>query len=270
MANLEDLKRYDDNYYHRSDFAGRGNIKWNRKDIARLSSAISNFNKNIDKLRTAENEAFMPSKLDYKTAKNEIFTRSELNRMINSLNRFKKENAGDLYTTQAGETLTKWERDELGLQSRIMQQRITKRIKEYTAEHGLSVNQMGDERLDALKSQLENLKQIESKKGADFNRLRMRLSEQGRSDIDYYRALIYRKNYETMLEGYQNFKHFKEFKAKLDSIKNPIKFYEFLDQNELASDIKYMYDIGGVGVSKMSDEDKFNNILLDLNIISEI
>ena len=51
-------------------------------------------------------------------------TRRELNRIINSLRRFKKEGAEELYTTQAGEQMTKWERRELGIQSGIAVRRL--------------------------------------------------------------------------------------------------------------------------------------------------
>ena len=43
----------------------------------------------------------------------EARSQHELNRVINSLKRFSKEGAEDLYVTKAGEQITKWERKEL-------------------------------------------------------------------------------------------------------------------------------------------------------------
>jgi hypothetical protein len=256
--------------YTRKDFKNQGNIKWNRSDAMKLSAAIRSFNKKIDKIKTLENENFIPGKLNYQIAKSEIFTRSELNRMIKSLNRFKKENAGDLIKTEGGEILTRWEKNELAFQSRNLRARLTRELNETITERGLSPNQMGDERIDALKSQIESLKNLNKVQGKDFENLKQRIQSQGRSDYEYYRALIYKQNYYEMIDGLKNFKNFEKFKAKLDSIKNPLNFYKFLEENELASDIQYMYDIGGKGVSRLGTEDKFNQILLNLNIIDKI
>lgn len=256
----------EDNYYKRSDFKGKGNIKWTRSDIGKLSAAIRQFNKKLDQVRTTENENYLPSKLDYKSTKEEIFTRSELNRMINSLNRFKKENAEKLYQTQAGEILTKWERLELSYNARRMKQRISNELEKMgisTVKSGM----LGNERVSNLQAQLQSLGDIETATGKQFETLKYRLQTQGRSDVDYYRALIFKENYYKMLEGYENFENYDKFKAKLDSIKNPLKFYEFLDQNDLTSDIQYMYDIGGKGVSKISSEEKFDTLLRELDII---
>lgn len=250
--------------YSRKDFSG--NIKWTRSDIGKLSAAIRQFNKKIENIRTEENKNYLPSKIEYKNIKDEILTRSELNRMINSLNRFKKENAEKLYKTEAGETLTRWEKNELSFAARRIKSRITKELSQIELEGG-QIRLMGDERVSNLKAQLENLKGIETKVGKDFERLKQRILEQGRSDTEYFKALVFKENYYKMIEGLKNFKNFDKFKEKLDSFKNPISLYKFLDQNELASDIQFMYDIGGKGVSKISTEERFDFILESLEII---
>ena len=155
--------------YTRRDFKNQGNIKWNRSDAMKLSAAIRSFNKKIDKIKTLENENFIPGKLNYQIAKSEIFTRSELNRMIKSLNRFKKENAGDLIKTEGGEILTRWEKNELAFQSRNLRARLTRELNETITERGLSPNQMGDERIDALKSQIESLKNLNKVQGKTYS-----------------------------------------------------------------------------------------------------
>ena len=119
-------------------------IKWKKGDYISLGKAISNFNKKINKLQQEENKLYLPNIIEYKEAKENITTRAELNRLINSLRRFQRESAEDLYVTQAGEEITKWERRELGIQSRIAQTRLKKELKQLQTplESGFSKVQM--------------------------------------------------------------------------------------------------------------------------------
>ena len=88
-------------------------IRWQQKDYLSLGRAVANFNKKINKLQSEEKKLYLPELKNYKEIKQNIQTRSELNRIINSLKRFSKEGAEDLYVTKAGEQITKWERQEL-------------------------------------------------------------------------------------------------------------------------------------------------------------
>ena len=99
-------------------------IRWSRSDTAKLSRAVRDFNKKINELKNEENKLYLPKEVEYKETKKEITTRRELNRVINSLKRFKKEGAEELYTTKAGEKMTRWERRELGIQSGIAIRRL--------------------------------------------------------------------------------------------------------------------------------------------------
>lgn len=88
-------------------------IRWQQKDYLSLGRAVANFNKKINKLQSEEKKLYLPELKNYKDIKENIQTRSELNRVINSLKRFSKEGAEDLYVTKAGEQITKWELKEL-------------------------------------------------------------------------------------------------------------------------------------------------------------
>ena len=88
-------------------------IRWQQKDYLSLGRAVANFNKKINELQKQEKKLYLPELKNYKDIKENIQTRQELNRVIKSLKRFSKEGAEDLYTTKAGEQLTKWERGEI-------------------------------------------------------------------------------------------------------------------------------------------------------------
>ena len=124
-------------------------IRWKKGDFIKLGKAVSQFNRKINELQREENKLYLPEIIDYKEAKENITTRRELNRLINSLRRFQREGAEDLYTTMVGENITKWERRELGIQSRIATMRIQKELNELNEplESGYSRAQMGSRRV---------------------------------------------------------------------------------------------------------------------------
>ena len=165
--------------------------------------------------------------------------------------------------------MTKWERQELGIQSRIAQTRLRKELKELNkpTDSGFSKAQMGSQRVKEIKAQIENLRQIEKKSGYEFKELKRRIKNVGKSDYLMRKALIYRENYFTMLEKtYKNFDNYEKLIAKLETFKNPKSFYEFISQNELLADIDYMYDFSGDGIFGITDNDKFNLLLESIGI----
>ena len=68
-------------------------IRWNRKDYSKLSSAVRRFNKKLGTLSGRN----LPKELTYSEVKKNITTRRELNRTINSLNRFLKEGSEEIW-----------------------------------------------------------------------------------------------------------------------------------------------------------------------------
>ena len=212
-----------------------GKINWKQGDFVRLGQAVARFNKKINELQAEENKLYLPETSSYKEAKENITTRKELNRLINSLRRFQREGAEDLYITQSGEEITKWERRELGIQSRIAQSRLQNELKTLNepTESGFSRAQMGSMRVREINAQIKNLKNIESAVGYEFNRLRERLSRMGTSDYTMKKAIVFRENYLKEMEKYSHFDNYEKLMKKLRSFTNPVSFFNFVSQNEL-------------------------------------
>lgn len=253
------ISEYKKSYRHR--------LKQN--DLIRLGQAVSSFNKKIDRIRTEENKAYIPSKVDYTTLKNEIISKAELDRVINSLNRFKKENAEDLYITQAGEKLTRWERAELGRGAGVIKRRISNELKELGVplESGFSRAEMGSSRVSELRAQYKNLEKLENLRLSEFERLKQRIERGQNADYKLKQAIIYRYNYMSMLEkAYSNYENYEKFKKVLDRFTNPISFYKFLSQNEKLADIIYMYETSGKAIATVNDEQTFNFLLESFGI----
>lgn len=219
-------------------------IRWKRGDYISLGRAISDFNKKINELQQEENKLYLPTPMDYKKVKEEITTRKELNRIINSLRRFQQEDAGELYETEAGEQLTKWEYKELKKQVARANRRLTKELEELNEplENGFSRVQMGSQREKEIKAQMKRLNKLDEKTGYDFNRLKKSIRFQGSSDYLMKKSIVYRENYINEMEKYKNYDNYERLMEKLKSITNPIKFYEFVSKNELTKDLTYQSD----------------------------
>ena len=94
-------------------------IRWKQTDYLRLGKSVAQFNRKINELNNEEKKLYLPENITYSNVKEGIQSRAELNRVINSLRRFSKEGAENLFTNSAGEQMTVWERGELIRQRRI-------------------------------------------------------------------------------------------------------------------------------------------------------
>ena len=238
-------------------------IRWKRGDYIRLGKAIAEFNRKIKRIETEENKLYLPDLENYSSKKEEIKTRAELNRYINSLKRFLKNNAEDKYITKAGQEMTVWERRELGIQTGIAQTRLTKELKDLSTPKkeygGLSRVEMGSVRVREIEAQLRNLRQIENKKGFELNRLKKRIKNVGTKDYIMRKAIIYRENYINEMQKYSDFDNFEKLENRMKAIKNPIKFCEFFSATELTQDLTYQSD-------QFFSQREFNRFLEDLGI----
>lgn len=111
-------------------------LMWTKEDEKILKKAVSDFNKKVKQLnKTRKDKSFIPSEIDYEGSKDLITTRSELNRVLESLGRFKGKEAFKKVILPSGDSLTKWELDEIRLQQRQAEKRIKKRMAEIKREN---------------------------------------------------------------------------------------------------------------------------------------
>lgn len=106
-------------------------IKWKKEDERVLKKAISDFNKKVKRLsKTRKDNSYLPAELDYEGTKELIKTRTELNRVLRSLGRFKGNEAYKKVTLPSGEALTAWEKKEITYQKASAVRRIKKRMSQ--------------------------------------------------------------------------------------------------------------------------------------------
>ena len=240
---------------------GQHLINWKKGDYITLGKAVSQFNRKINELQKEERRTYLPELINYKDIKENITTRRELQRVIKSLRRFKEEGAEELYTTKAGEELTKWERKELGIQTGIARRRLQAELKELNKplESGFSRVQMGSIRARKIEAQLKNLKELETKKGYEFKRQKERIKNAGSSDYQMKRAITYKKNYIEDMKKYSHLKNYELLKVKMESFVNPFDFYEYVKDKELIKDLTYQSE-------EYYTQEEFNEFLKDWDI----
>ncbi len=220
-------------------------IKWKKADYIKLGKAVSNFNKKINELQREEVKLYLPETRDYQELKNTIKTRRELNKIINSMKRFTKEGAEDLYRTEAGEVLTRWERQELSISLRTINRRLNKELKALEkpiTPEGYSRAQMGSLEPEAIRHRKKSLGKIETLRGKEFQRLKSRLLYMGKADYELKKASVWKDNYINEFKKYSHLDNYNILEKKFNTLSNPVSFFEFFSQDELAGDLTYNSD----------------------------
>ena len=215
-------------------------IRWRKEDSITLQRAINTFNRNVKKLRKVEDKLnYLPETVSYNELRNQIISRKEFNRVISSLRRFSEKGAADIYETTGGQKLTKWEYSEIKrARSRAIRNLTIEKIK----IQGLEKSEfMGNKRIKEIESTIENLENLEKTKGYDFKRIKERTIALGNLDLELQRAMTYKQNYLKALEEMSGYENYDKLVNELNKIKNPIKFYEYIQKSNVLSDLFIYY-----------------------------
>lgn len=237
-------------------------IRWNKSDLVELRKAVNNFNRKIKRLEKEGKKGILPEKVSYSDLKENILFRSDLNRTINSLRRFTKRGAEDLYVTQSGVKMTRWERRELGISARTTAAKITREINRLKRAEvsvgGIKTGQtkasMGRSEINELEARKKAYTNIENRTKQQIKWLKERYENYTISS-DYKKRVMYKENYLLALtNNFKNMRGFSELWNELVKI-NPTVFYEYIRNDEVAVDISFFYDIA-------SQQFAFNRIIL--------
>lgn len=224
--------------------AKQSQIRWKQGDYITLGKAVAGFNRKINELNKEEKRLYLPESIKYRDIKESIATRQELNRIINNLRKFNLEGAEELYRTQAGEEITRWEyyilRQEIKVASRRLKTQYNK-LKE-PKYNGFSRLQMGSFEGNLIEKKLKNLNELDKKVGFEFKRLKERIHTLGREDYTMRKSIVYRENFLRELENIKrNYPEFEEIYNKLKSINNPISFFETTQKSTVLQDFFEWY-----------------------------
>lgn len=236
-------------------------IRWKKGDYIKLGQAVSRFNKIINELDVDEKE-YLPDLMEYKDLKKHITSRKELNRIIKSLRRANIENLKETRTFDSGEEISRWEFSEIN-KARRRALRNLEVERASILENRPSIG-MGDERLSEIKAIEASFETLNEKTGSDLKRLKERIMAVGRSDYKLAKDKLFMDNFYKALEGISNFQNYEILKKELDKIKNPTKFYEFVNKSPVLMDLFLWYkEYDSLFYGGFSDnEDAFDSTLL--------
>ena len=242
-------------------------IRWKRGDYVKLGKAVASFNRKINQLDVDEAK-YLPDLKDYKELKQNIKSRKELNRIVKSLRRFNIEGAEALVELPSGQLVSKWEYREI----KLSRNRALKRLEQekINIESGKKWVGMGDERLDQIESTINSIKNLENVPSYLFELKLDRIQKLGSYDYELKKAEQYRDNYLSALEEMSTYDNYEILRSKLESIENPIQFYNYIQQSQTLKDLLLYYKdkataqtYGGFA----SNQDAFNYALEELGLL---
>ena len=212
-------------------------IRWTRSDYAKLSHAVREFNKRISELESLDIN-ILPEEYNYTKLRDTIYSRREFNRVIKSLRRFSKPSQQRIVETPTGEKITQWELSELKKARKRAIANITNEARGIVES---DVNVMGDAEFKKLLRTKESVEDLFNRYGTEFERTRRRTESWGKSDFELWRASVYRENFMDALQEMSSYKNYKLLKQKLESIENPIQFYNYVRESNILSDLFLFY-----------------------------
>lgn len=240
-------------------------IRWKRGDYVKLSKAVASFNRKVNKLTTDESK-YLPELRNYKELKKSIMTRKELNRVVNSLKKFKAEGMEKKVELPSGKELTKWEYNQIKL---ARNRAIGKLEDERMGITEKPIGRMGDKRLRAINRTIQRYEGIEYQEGSNFKASLESLYKAGRFDAEMIKFEQYRTNFMNALEEMSTYDNYEELQYKLSQIKNPREFYEFVRQSPELMDLFLYYKDKATAQTYggyVSNQDAFNAGLEKLGI----
>lgn len=242
-------------------------IRWKRGDYVKLSKAVASFNRKINALDVNEAK-YLPDLKDYKELKETIMSRKELNRIVKSLRNFNVEGAETRVTLPSGQTLTKWEYHEI----KLARNRAIRTLESEKASItlGMKWKGMGDERIDQINATIRHMQRLEETKAGNFDIGATLILKLGSYDKALNEAEQFRTNFMNALEELSTYDNYEILRDKLESIRNPEQFYEYIRNSEVLSDLFLYYKdkataqtYGGFA----SNQDAFNYALEELGLM---
>ena len=213
-------------------------IRWTRSDYAKLSYAVRKFNEKINELEALDKD-YLPEQYNYSELRDSIYSRRELNRIIRGLNRFtQKESQQRMIILPSGEEISQWEYSELKKAMKRSSERITDMARDIIESDR---NVMGDKEFKQLLRTKESIQDLFNRSGYEFRRTKGRAETWGKTDYELYRAGIFRENFMNSLKQMKTYKNYKLLIKKLESIENPIQFYNYVKKSDILSDLFLFY-----------------------------
>lgn len=219
-----------------------------------LENSVKRFNAKINRLAKQERDLILPEKLDYYNIVDSAKSKKELREKLGEINRFFQRGIEETITTKAGVDISKYEMENLRIESKRVKQRLTREINklEKITPTSLGVKQdftlktLPSERLINLKARRKSIeKDINTLTGDEFQYYIQKIQSNKRRSR--YRDLQYQNNYiDKMLlnlgymVGYDS-KKLGEIRQKLSGLSTQ-EFLKLMDTEKIVQEVQNYYD----------------------------
>lgn len=178
-------------------------IKWRESDLDRLRKEIQRFNAKVSRTEKKHPELknALPEKIKSTDFMKDIKTRQDFNRELKSLERFSKRGSEKAITSKTGNTVTKWERQEVAYKiSQINRERTKERklleqlpTTSQGKPTGLKRGEMQDERLVSLQPKKFDFDKIRG--GKEWELFKKSVEKQVSQTYKMQKMEDYKENY---------------------------------------------------------------------------
>lgn len=242
-------------------------IRWQRKDYNNLRKAVNQFNKKIREIDKLDNNLDLPNLVKYQDLKSDILTRKQLKQTISSLNRIKFKNAFDEIKLTSGDSVIRWEYNDVIRKQPIAIEKVQKSLEEEYLKLPKDFKGLKNDKIQKLESTLRTLNNFQNKTGDSLKYSINRIRKLGQVDYEMKKAQTFRDNFLLAIkEGASSFKNYKMFYEDLKKIKNPKEFYDFVKNSDTLMDIFIWYndETGTLQYGSFkNNEEAFNNALVN-------
>lgn len=167
-------------------------IKWTSKDTKKVANTVRQFNAKITRTLKKHPELadYLPERISTKQIRSSSITRQDLNRQLNSFNRFLRRNAEMPVLTKAGTQTTQWQKREvsIGIATINRSRAMARKKYEISTEKGT----MGTAMENAMFKKHNNFDTIPPKR---FDSFLQNLKKQMMSNYRDLKKEQYKENY---------------------------------------------------------------------------
>ena len=260
-------------------------IRYDKKLNQEINRVVRNFNNKVRRLSNLESNYILPQRASVKELKQSVYTRTELKRKLNELQRFSKRGAEETVVTASGFSTSRYELENLKRESARVKRNLSIQLKKlemtsptvFGKPQSATFSQMGDSFYLNIKTKREALnKDLNMLTREEIQRYSKLVSKIGRSNE--YMNSIFKQNYNDILTnigyytGYDNEK-LKLLESKLNQL-SPQQFYKLFQNEKAIKSIVDYYPIstGGVGGFNPNDikddvETLYDNLINNIDSI---
>lgn len=190
----------------------KSKIRWKQSDVISLERELKKFNAKIK--HTVKNHPdiadIQPKPMTKKQFIENIYSRADFARELNSIKRYERKGSEKPITSKTGNKVSKWQKSEIGLKVKLLNQKRERELKEMNnidvTSQGVPLElkrgEMHSERMNALKPKKFNFDKID--KGTEWKLFVESVEKQVTDKYDKDKMERFKQNYIKGLQGQFN------------------------------------------------------------------